>query len=163
MRSTLPDPHEQLVLARPIEIVGRRRALLHRFWVRLRRRWLDFLIAHGADPLDSLTLQLRVHQLTDRRVREKLGRRIERVVLSVDRTRRWSPFVRPEPACVAAARAELRTIAEILRDGSLVYVRGVAMTAALVTDPESPLFDPREAVSAWYWAQMAARALEGHV
>jgi hypothetical protein len=144
-------------------VVGRRRVSLQKFCVRLRRRWLDFLIAYGADPADSRTLALRVNQLTDRKMREKLGKRIERVLRSAGEMPRRSMFVRPNPVCVEAARAELQAIAEILHGGSLVYGRGVAMTAALVSSPESPLFDARESVSAWYWAQLAARALQGHL
>jgi hypothetical protein len=136
---------------------------LRRLWVRVRRRWLDFLIARGADPVRSATLQLRVRQLTDPRMREALCRRLEGVLRCADRAPRWGLFIAPERACVDAARDELQAIAEILGDGSLVYARGVAMTSALIHDAESPLFDPRQAVSAWYWAQLARRALEGHV
>jgi hypothetical protein len=140
-----------------------RRAPLRRLWVRLRRDWLDFLIARGADPLGSPTLQLRIRQLTDRRMRERLRRRIESALRSSRGERPWSLFPRPEPVCVDAARAELAEIAEILGDAPLVYARGVAMASALLRDFASPLFDTREAVSTWYWAQLTIRALEGHV
>jgi hypothetical protein len=34
---------------------------------------------------------------------------------------------------------------------------------ALIRDPDSPLYIPAEAGSAWYWTEIATQALQGHV
>src|SRR5436305_592892 len=132
-----------------------RDAILRRLWVRISRAWLDVLIARGTPPGASSTLALRAHQLTSRKTRERLTRSINSILCSADDARRWRLAVAPERVCVQAARAELQAISEFLSGASLVYARGVAMTAQLIRSAESPLFDGREAASAWYWAQHA--------
>ena len=165
MRSTIGpiDPYQELVCAwLPVGAAGRR-SVARRFWVRIRRSWLDLLIARGTNPQASPALALRAHQLTSPKMRDRLTSSIDAILRSIDHPRRWRLTPGPERACVAAAHADLQAISDILHGGSLVYARGVAMTSTLVRNAESPLFDPREAGSAWYWAQLAVRALEGHI
>src|SRR2546423_10873742 len=165
MRSTLgsPDPYEQPLCARlPVRPAGER-SVVRRFWVRIRRRWLDLLIARGTNLEASPALVLRAHQLTSPKIRDRLTSSVDGILRSVDHPEHWRLIPGPERVCVEAARADLQAISDILRGGSLVYARGVAMTSTLARDAESPLFNPREAESAWYWAQLAVRALEGHM
>jgi hypothetical protein len=131
--------------------------------VHLRRRWLDFLIARGISPEASPALAMRAHQLTSRTTRDRLTDCINKILRSSDDLRRWRLTIAPERVCVDAARAELEAIAEILDGRSLVYARGVAMATELLQSPQSPLFDPHEADSAWYCARLAVRALQGHI
>jgi hypothetical protein len=129
----------------------------------IRRRWLDVLIARGTNLEASPALALRAHQLTSSKMRDRLISSIDGILRSIDHPRHWRLTSGPEHVCIAAARGDLQAISDMLHDGSLVYARGVAMASTLVRNAESPLFDPREAVSAWYSAQRAARALEGHI
>ena len=96
-------------------------------------------------------------------MRDRLTSSIDAILRLIDHPRRWRLTSGPERVCIAAARADLQAISDMLHGESLIYARGVAMTLALVRTAESPLFDPRQAASAWYWAQLAVRALEGHI
>jgi hypothetical protein len=127
------------------------------------RRWLDRLLAEGADPGRSAALALRARQLTSRHSRDRLAKSIDHLVRVADCPPRWSPIGQPAHPSVHAARTHLQRVSEILRGSSLVYARGVALSDALVHDVESPLYCASEAESAWYWAQLATHALEGHV
>jgi hypothetical protein len=158
-----PDPYDRpLCAGLPVRPAGGRSVVL-RFWVRLRRRWLDVLLARGTNPEASTALALRAHQLTSSRMRDRLSSSIDGILRSIDHPRHWHLTSGPECVCIAAARADLQAIGDMLRGGSLVYARGVAMTSTLVGNAESPLFDRREAASAWYSALLAVRALEGHL
>src|SRR5947209_4564272 len=163
MRRTVgsPDPCDgPLCAGLPVRPAGGRSVVL-RFLVCIRRRWLDVLIARGTNPEASPALTLRAHQLTSSKMRDRLTSSIDRLLRSIDHPRHWRLTSGPDCVCIAAASADLQAISDMLHGGSLVYARGVAMTSTLVRNAESPLFDPREAGSAWYWAQLAVRALEG--
>jgi hypothetical protein len=140
-----------------------RDSLLHRARAKLWHRWLDQRIAQGDDPAGSAALATRARQLTSRRMRGKLVAAIEDLVATVEDPALFSPRIGPEHEAVLAAREHLRQICAILESDEPVYARGVALTIALIRDPDSPLYIPAEVGSAWYWAQLATQALQGHV
>src|SRR5438270_200814 len=91
MRRTVgsPDPYEgPLGAGLPVRPAGGRSGVL-RFWVRIRRSWLDVLIAHGTNPEASPALALRAHQLTSSKMRDKLTRSIDGILRSIDHPRHW--------------------------------------------------------------------------
>lgn len=153
------DPYEQL-LRGPLPVYSVGPARWWRFWVSVRHRWLDLLIARGVTPGTSPALTLRARQLTSRPIRERLAISIATVLCHSSRKRLT---IAPEPVCIEAAAAELQAIEEIVAGECPVYARGVAMTTELLQSPDSPLFDPREAESARDSARRSMTALQGHI
>src|SRR5437764_11709734 len=82
MRSTIGpiDPYQELLCAQlPVGPAGRR-SVARRFWVRIRRPWLDLLIARGTNPEGSPALALRAHQLTSPKMRDSLTSSIDGIL-----------------------------------------------------------------------------------
>jgi hypothetical protein len=157
-----PDPDEQLFGTRPVRVAAGD-SVVRSIWAVIVHRRLDRRIAQGADPLRSGAIAARARQLTKRRRREKTATLIDRVLCTVDEPDRWRLRVHPAAEAVRAARSHLERISELLRSDSPVYARGVALSRALLHDVESPLFSAADGGAAWYWAQLATHALEGHV
>ena len=108
-------------------------------------------------------MAIRARQLTSPKMREKLAASIDRLLRTAEASSKFNVRVAPDTHAISAARAHLQLISEILHGQELVYARGVALSIALLRDPDSPLYLPSETGSAWYWAQLATQALEGHV
>ncbi len=108
-------------------------------------------------------MAIRARQLTSPKIREKLAAAIDRLLRTAEASSKFSVGVAPEEDAISAARAHLQLISEILAGQDLVYAHGVALTIALLRDPDSPLYLPSETGSAWYWAQLAIQALEGNL
>ncbi len=114
-------------------------SLAGRVWTRLRRNHLDQELALGADPAVSAALGLRAAQLRSRNERARLANAL---VEAVGDARRGEPVtirVRPQRAVVRACADDLMALVLRLRDDHPVDVRGLAMTARLVSDGASPL------------------------
>jgi hypothetical protein len=111
-------------------------------WLRVLTRWsagdLDRRLAHGADPMLSDELSLRVGQLGRTRVR----------LANVLRTAVELANGRRAPLITTRLRREeirecdelLLTLAERLRGGEPLGAQGLAMTARLVADRAGPLY-----------------------
>jgi hypothetical protein len=63
---------------------------------------------------------------------------------------------------VLAARTELLRLAARLREPARVSPRGVALTRALLMEPDSPLYRPEGRGSVWALAHGASEALDEH-
>lgn len=158
-----PDPDERLFgTAVPARVIAGD-SMLRSLWVALAHRRLDRRIAQGTDPMRSAAIAVRSRQLTNRKVRDKLADTIDRLLRSADEPSPRSSMVHPAVVSVRAARVQLVRISEILHSDDLVYARGVALSGALLFDGESPLYSASQAGAAWHRAQLAVRALEGHI
>ena len=125
--------------------------LRQRAKTRLQRKRLDVKLAHGADARTTPELSLRAAQLRSHGERARLANAL---VMAVGESRQGDPVTirtRPHRAEVRANADELLALAARLRDDLPVDVRGVAITARLVSDRKGPLRsmsggDLREAV-----------------
>jgi hypothetical protein len=110
-----------------------------RLIARLRSGALDRALIDGADPASSSQLAARAASLTSPRSRELIADGLERLVLVAEgSTRRWWAASR-RVAVVANAR-ELRELAALLRGGSLLYARGMAILGELLSDGAGPAY-----------------------
>jgi hypothetical protein len=157
------DPYEELLDGPLSAYPAGAGAAVWTLWVRIRRQWLDFLIARGSSPGTSSALTLRARQLTSRATRTRLTDRINEILRFSGDARRWRLTIAPDRVSIDSARAELQAIAEIVDGQSLVYARGVAMVVELLQSPSSPLFDPGKADPARQRARLSLLALQGHI
>jgi hypothetical protein len=109
------------------------------FWKRAK---LDQALAAGEDPLASDSLLWRAQRLTEPKQRIAFADTIHRIV---DETASGGPPKPPgppviRPHLIANNRALLLTLAERLRDGSPLNLRGLAMVELLVRYGGSPLY-----------------------
>ena len=115
-------------------------------WALLARRRADTLdraLAAGAGPYAGALIAVRAQQLTKARSRRRLAGGLERVRRdAVDELSGYTAVVAPDRHEVAAATPELTALQRRLRDGERVEAAGVAMLRLLLTDGESPLYDP---------------------
>jgi hypothetical protein len=110
-----------------------------RLTARLRSGALDRALIDGADPVSSPQLAARAASLTSTRFRELIADGLERLLLVAEGpTRRWWAASR-RGAVVANAR-ELRELAALLRGGSLLYARGMAILGELLSDGAGPAY-----------------------
>ena len=111
--------------------------------LRLRTWWrrdrLDEQLAQGIDPRKSAELVLRGEQLSNRAERARLAKALDGVVQEAGEPPAFLRLL-ARRAEVRASADELRALAHRLRDDLPVDPRGVAMTALLLSDGESPLF-----------------------
>ena len=113
-----------------------------RLQARLQRARLDKELSRGVDPATSPKHDLRAAQLRSPAVRTHLANRL---VLAVGEASRTRPRVhsatrRKQRAEVRDRADEILALAAQLREGAPVGVRGLAMTARLVTDRKGPLY-----------------------
>jgi hypothetical protein len=127
------------------------------------RRGLDRQIAAGRACESSPALSLRARQLTGWRSRQELARNLRRVVDYVERRR--SPgvisTVMIEPAAVRAGRQAILGLARRLEGPAPVSASGVVLSAALLTDGRSPLFNPHSKRTVAQAVSEVHDALEG--
>ena len=110
-----------------------------RLIARLRQRSLDRELIAGAEPASSPRLATRAARLASTRERTLLAEGVERLLAaSRGPKRRWSAVSRREPLLLNAA--ELAELASLLRSGTPLYVRGIAIVDRLLTDGTSPAY-----------------------
>jgi hypothetical protein len=112
---------------------------------RLAARWnryrLDRTLAGDAVPATGAGLALRARTLVEPAVRAGLSRQLRRVVDDAARGHGSRGFrIRPRPADVLAAAAELDALADRLLAPDAVSPRGVAQARLLLTDGTGPLY-----------------------
>jgi hypothetical protein len=110
-------------------------------------RWhadtLDHALAAGAGPYAGALLAVRAQQLTTARSRRRLAAGLARVRRdAVDELWGFTAVVAPDRHEVAAAAPEITALERRLRDRARVDAAGVAMLRLLLTEGESPLYDP---------------------
>jgi hypothetical protein len=110
-------------------------------------RWhaetLDRALAAGAGPYAGALIAVRAQQLTTARSRRRLAAGLARVRRdAVDALSGFTAAVAPDRHEVAAAAPEIAALERRLSDGERVEAAGVAMLRLLLTDGESPLYDP---------------------
>jgi hypothetical protein len=126
----------------------------------MRTRELDGLLAGGADPMDSDELSLRVGQLGSARSRARLACALRGVVELGDG--QPEPFGMPRSqirrAEIRASRELLLELAERVDSRGPVGVVGLALTALLIGDRASPLYDgdPHRSLAATAFTALVA-------
>jgi hypothetical protein len=118
--------------------------LLGGIWLRVLAMWsaadLDRRLAGGTDPTVSDELSLRVGQLRSGRTRARLRCELRRAVQMANGDRAPLITTRLQGPAIRENDELLLTLADRLHSGELLGVRGLAMTARLVTDRSSPLY-----------------------
>lgn len=110
-----------------------------RMLARLRSRRLDQELVGGADPASSRQLAARAVMLGSRRRRRALAEGLERLVaIAQGRPRRWSPVGSRE--AVLANSSDIHALAALLYGAGPLYVRGVALLQALLSDGSGPAY-----------------------
>ncbi|HUA04705.1 MAG TPA: hypothetical protein VMB27_12430 [Solirubrobacteraceae bacterium] len=133
-----------LVLLKSLErgdaVVAKRAGWRERVTARLRANRLDNELARGAAPT-RVALALRAQDLGERRIRERLGRSVLRI-LDDARTGRPRSTVRLsiQRSEVLAAARELDRIAETLLTPGPVAASGVAQVRLLLINGAGPLY-----------------------
>ena len=110
-----------------------------RLHARARRLELDRALAEGADPASSPVLAARAAQLVRRANRYRLAAALEHLALTADAPRR--PFrAAPRRGAVQANRAVMMELAGTLRQGGLLYARGIAILELVLIDGSGPAY-----------------------
>ena len=117
-------------------------SLTTRVRARTRRLALDRALAEGADPSSSPLLAARAGQLVGRANRYRLAAALEHLALTADAPVRWRTA--PRRGAVALNRPKLLELAGVLRQGGLLYARGIAILELVLIDGSGPAYsDPR--------------------
>jgi len=107
---------------------------------RLRARGLDRELAAGVDPSASDGLSLRVGQLAAGATRARLARALSGAVAVASGRQAPLMVTRLQRESIRQNEALLLALADRVRDGGVVGVRGLAMVAELLEDRGSPLY-----------------------
>ncbi len=139
-----PELATDSVSGSPLE---RARALLAprlavRVLARLRAATLDRALSEGISPDASPLIAARAAQLSRPSSRTRIAIGLERVALSCERSRGVGSIL-PARAAVLANRPQIIELARTLRDDCGLYVRGIAMLEATLTDGTGPLYTDR--------------------
>ncbi|HUA07563.1 MAG TPA: hypothetical protein VMB27_26915 [Solirubrobacteraceae bacterium] len=122
---------------------------------------LDRQLAAGASTGASAVLAIRGRRLTGRRFRGHIAGGLTRVVRDAEATTRgFTAAVRPDRREVLAARPLLATLDRRLRGDEPVTPQGVALLELLLTDGNSPLYQPTEPGALGSRLRAAAAALD---
>ncbi len=112
-----------------------------RVWVWLHQFELDRQLADGADPAGSPALRARAQLIVGERFRRELVSHLTSVLAKADHPPHWHSASLPVCAGeVRAAREALTELATALQTPAVPAVRGVALAACLINDPEGPLY-----------------------
>jgi hypothetical protein len=133
-----PIPLPDFDLPRPSG--GEASRLWARVRTRLRRNQLDEVLAAGADPCASAELSVRASQLGSEPERARLANTLVGAVVASGAPGLPAIGARPRRGALKRNLDELVPLAERLCDGRAIDVRGAAMTARLVSNPEGPLY-----------------------
>ena len=155
-RPIQPHPHTQVRPGTASRTPSPGLVVRLRTWYRRER--LDAQLAAGTDPEVSAELRLRAEQLGSTAEHVRLAQRLEDVVHQARAPATMSrlPRRREVRACVD----ELLAIAQRLRSDQPVGLRGVAMTALLLSDGLGPLYYDGANVPLQQAVQSAQVALE---
>jgi hypothetical protein len=138
--------------------------LLGGVWLHVLTRWraadLARRLAHGADPVESDELSLRVGQLGSTSVRSRLAAALRGAVEMANGSHPPLFTTRMRLADIRENEELLLALAERLHDGEPLGVQGLAMTARLVDDRSSPLYRPAASGSLTATVLEALAALE---
>jgi hypothetical protein len=130
-----------------------------RLWARMRTRWrrnqLDDEISAGADPRASAELSVRASQLRSEPVRTRLANTLVDPLVAGRARELLTIGARPRRTALQRNLDELVPLIERLCDGHPIDVRGVAMTARLVSDTRGPLYRKGDLRHALRTARMA--------
>jgi hypothetical protein len=110
-----------------------------RLLARTRRLELDRALAEGADPASSPLLAARAAQLVGRAGRYRLAASLEHLALTADAPLRLFRTA-PRRGAVQANRAALMELAMTLRQGGLLYARGIAILELVLIDGSGPAY-----------------------
>jgi hypothetical protein len=117
------------------------RFLRGRVW--LHRRALDQRLAEGMDPSSSHELGYRAQQLISPRCRRSFAAGIKRIIEAAEEPAgSFTAAVPVRQREILEARGELTDLADLLRSADGLQVRGLALAEPLLTNAESPLFNP---------------------
>jgi hypothetical protein len=110
-----------------------------RVLARLGARPLDRRLIAGADPTGSPVLAARACRLTSSANRESLADSLGRLLQNATNPdhRVWAM---PNRVAVERQADELRSFASLLRSGSPLYARGIAMLGRLLSDGTGPVY-----------------------
>jgi hypothetical protein len=118
--------------------------LLGGIWLHIVARWrasdLDRQLANGIDPMQSDELSLRVGQLGSAGTRVRLAGALRRAVELAKGQRAPLVTTRLRRSEIQENDELLLALADRLRDGEPLGVRGLAMTSRLVNDHSGPLY-----------------------
>jgi hypothetical protein len=124
---------------------------------------LDRELAAGADPTRSPQLQARAHQLTSAHFRRELVAQLDGALLKADHQPHWHSASLPvQSSRVREARESLQALRQALQGSSVVCVRGAALAACLLNDPDGPLYQPRADDTIAHLARAATAALSAN-
>lgn len=129
----------------PGRVARRSRGLmLGGVWLRCVTHWharrLDRELAAGADPIASDELSLRVGQLAAGATRARLAGALRDAVAVANGRHAPLTVTRLQRVTVRANQELLLALADRVRDGGVVGVRGLAMVSWLLEDRGSPLY-----------------------
>lgn len=115
-----------------------------RLRVRMARGRLDRLLAAGHAHDSAPELMLRARHLTNPRSQRDIARNLRGIVRYVDRqeARRGMSCVVISPRAVREGRTAICELAEQLERAAPVNPRGIVLAQALLTEGNSPLFNP---------------------
>lgn len=111
-----------------------------RLLARIRAHSLDRALIAGEDPASCPRLAARASNLTSRRSRTMIAALIDNLLPSAAQPSVRSRRVRPRREAIVAHADQLSALAELLRERSPVYARGVAMLFELLSDGTGPLY-----------------------
>jgi hypothetical protein len=116
--------------------------LLLRLLTRLRRPWLDERIARDVGRPGDHALALREAQLVGPRERQRLARRLERILTEGPHPSAASSAIPIDHEAVRVAKPVLTEVILSLHSSEAVEPRGVVLGWRLVTHGSSPLYAP---------------------
>jgi hypothetical protein len=133
-----------------------------RAWAWVHQFKLDRELADGADPGRSPALQARAHQLVGTHFRRELVAQLDAVLDKAEHPPHWHSVSLPVRALeVRAAHNALAALRQALKDPGAPCVRGVALAACLINDPDGPLYHQTGADIAQL-ADVATASLTAH-
>ena len=109
---------------------------------RLQGRHLDELLAAGVDLDSDSALTLHAYRLLMPRTRARLADGLEGVWRDAGKPHGLSAKAPLAHAAILATGPELQTLIAELRTDEQCHPRGVALTRLLLTDADSPLYEP---------------------
>jgi hypothetical protein len=110
-----------------------------RLSARMRAGALDRALIAGADPASSPKLAARATSLTSSRFRALIADGLERLPrVAEGPTRRW--WAASRRGAVLANARDLAELAALLRGGSVLYARGIAILGELLADGTGPAY-----------------------
>jgi hypothetical protein len=133
---------------------------LTRLRARRRRLELDQALAEGADPASSPLLAARAAQLVGRPSRYRLAAALEHLALTAHAPARLFR-VSPRRGAVLANRTELMELAATLRQGGLLYARGIAILELVLIDGSGPAYSDARGEGLARQLQLAGSGLGG--